>query len=324
MIDKDFRAVGPSQSKHLHQATLNDCTNAQRNPLCKYMVTLVTFEAAGTEGLSKTPTDLLSSQGNVQDLQEHLATLTLDKESDRETTKLVQKLISQMINSATERFIFSTTFSSHTESQDSLFVKEEVPKGRSALYKTKNCKSALSRLMPRATPQKRRKTTFLPRIAEGDPNFLRLKVYFFGTPQFTFLSVSKEHKVEQLLAHVVSLADVDPNVGECFNNGLPKQVKEGSKDPELYELRFIDENGSKPYVPLYRGDPLNKESPIGDFSINSVVFCKTKEYEDLIYFAKASTSSLSQIELGLELEDKGKEEEVLGFSPHHRVPSASP
>lgn len=324
MINKGSHAVRPSQSKDLQQVALNDRVNAQRHSIYKPAVTLVTSEAADTEKFSKSSTGLLALQGDVQDLQEHLAALTLAEEPGKEITEFVKELISQTINSVLEKFTLSTTIGSHTDTQSSLFVKEEVPKGRSALYKTKNCKSALSKLMPRAAPQKRRKTAFLPRVAEGHPSFLRLRVYFFGTPQFTFLSVSKQHKVEQLIAHVVSLADVDPNVGECFDFGLPKQVKEGSKDSELYELRFVDEGSDKPHAPLYRGDPLNRESPIGNFSINNVVFCKTKDYEELIQFAKESTSLLSPIELGEESEGKSKEEAALGFSPHHRVPSAHP
>jgi hypothetical protein len=127
--------------------------------------------------------------------------------------------------------------------------------------------------------RKFRKTiSFLPRITEGDPNYKRLKVYLFGSSHFTLLSISKEHKIEQLIVHVIRLADIDPQIGTCFND-FPVQIRGNVKDPELYEMRLLEDE---------------------DTSINSVNFCRTKDFEEIIEYTKTSITLFSTIELKTE------------------------
>eukprot|EP00826_Nyctotherus_ovalis_P004524 TRINITY_DN1098_c0_g1_i5.p1 TRINITY_DN1098_c0_g1~~TRINITY_DN1098_c0_g1_i5.p1 ORF type:complete len:393 (+),score=54.65 TRINITY_DN1098_c0_g1_i5:133-1311(+) len=128
---------------------------------------------------------------------------------------------------------------------------------------------------------------FLPRTPETDPTYKRLKVYFFGTPQFTFLSISTRHTVGQLINHVVGLADVDPHVGNCFDKGVPKVISGSSKAPELYEMCLVEDEESG--TPHCSGGHLGRDSRIGEFFVNSLAFCRVKEFEEVIDYAKSST-----------------------------------
>lgn len=128
---------------------------------------------------------------------------------------------------------------------------------------------------------------FLPRVAEADPSYRRLKLYFFGTPQFTFLSISAKHTVGQVISHVVGLADVDPHIGNCFDKGVPKVVSGNSKAPELYEMCLVEDEESG--TPHCSGGYLGRDSRIGEFFVNSLAFCRVKEFEEVIDYAKSST-----------------------------------
>jgi len=135
-----------------------------------------------------------------------------------------------------------------------------------------------------------KKATFLPRVSETDPNYKKLKVYMFGNAQFTFLSISKMHKVEQLIMHIVALAEVDPFIGMCFDQGVPDQLRKDSKEPDLYEMRMLadEEDTNAPYIPFYESNSLNRESRIGSLLVNSLAFCRKKEYEETIEYANTS------------------------------------
>lgn len=157
--------------------------------------------------------------------------------------------------------------------------------------------SALTKMMTRnsITSQKRRKQiAFLPRVPETDPNYKKLKVYFFGTSQFTFLPISKTHKIDQLIIHIIGMAEVDPFIGMCFEEGVPSQLRTNSKEPELYEMRLLadEEDPVTAHIPLYQSNPLNRESRIGAFLVNSLAFCRTKEYEETLHNARTSTDCL--------------------------------
>lgn len=157
--------------------------------------------------------------------------------------------------------------------------------------------------------QRRQQVAFLPRVSEADPNHKRLKLYFFGSPQFTFLSVSKTHRVEQLISHVVGLAEVDPHIGKCFSQGVPTQVQANFKEPELYEIRFVEDedDSATSHVPLYVAEPLDRESCVGGFLVNSLAFCRTREYEEIIDYARLSTCFFFIVELGKKQEVKSNE-----------------
>eukprot|EP00826_Nyctotherus_ovalis_P004521 TRINITY_DN1098_c0_g1_i1.p1 TRINITY_DN1098_c0_g1~~TRINITY_DN1098_c0_g1_i1.p1 ORF type:complete len:485 (+),score=110.27 TRINITY_DN1098_c0_g1_i1:194-1648(+) len=148
---------------------------------------------------------------------------------------------------------------------------------------------------------------FLPRTPETDPTYKRLKVYFFGTPQFTFLSISTRHTVGQLINHVVGLADVDPHVGNCFDKGVPKVISGSSKAPELYEMCLVEDEESG--TPHCSGGHLGRDSRIGEFFVNSLAFCRVKEFEEVIDYAKSK----------LKARIEPKEEVVLDLPPSREV-----
>jgi hypothetical protein len=102
--------------------------------------------------------------------------------------------------------------------------------------------------------------------------------------------VSKAHKVEQLIMHIVGLAEVDPFIGMCFEKGVPSQLRGDSKEPDLYEMRMLadEEDTNTPYIPLYETNPIDRENRVGSLLVNSLAFCRTKEYEETIAYANTS------------------------------------
>lgn len=131
---------------------------------------------------------------------------------------------------------------------------------------------------------KSKRLKLLPYISEFDANFLSLKVYFFGTNQFTIMSISKEYTINQLILHVIALSDVDPQVYQYFIQGFSARILGNYKNPELYEMRLLkDENQSKEYyVPMYEEKSILKELSIGTFNTNAVAFCRNKKYNDIL------------------------------------------
>lgn len=141
-----------------------------------------------------------------------------------------------------------------------------------------------------ANKRNRKKSCLLPRVSGVNPSHHRLKVYFFGTPQFTVLSISKDHKIGQLISHIVALSDVDPCIDKCFTQDLPSQIRRDCKNPELYEMRFLEdeEDPNEPYRPLYGTKALDMQCQVGEFLVNSLAFCRTKEYEAMITLIEIS------------------------------------
>eukprot|EP00826_Nyctotherus_ovalis_P022515 TRINITY_DN1743_c0_g3_i1.p1 TRINITY_DN1743_c0_g3~~TRINITY_DN1743_c0_g3_i1.p1 ORF type:complete len:210 (-),score=35.53 TRINITY_DN1743_c0_g3_i1:1009-1638(-) len=134
-----------------------------------------------------------------------------------------------------------------------------------------------------AGQQKNRGITLLPTVLATDPNYQQLRVYFFGTPHFTVLHISRSYHVAQLIAHVLALADVDPQIKTWLTQDLPKAISDDYKNPELFEMRLLeDEEDEESFVPLYETGPLDKERPIGAFLVEGVVFCRIREYEECI------------------------------------------
>lgn len=127
-------------------------------------------------------------------------------------------------------------------------------------------------------------SNLLPQVAESDPNYLSLKTYFFGTSQYTILNISKSYKVEELIQHIIVLAEVDPQIKEYFVRGLPKQFQKNYQNPELYEMRLLEdeEDPDEPHIPLYETGPLDRERPIGVFLVKGVAFCRTKDYQEIL------------------------------------------
>lgn len=195
-----------------------------------------------------------------------------------------------------------------------LLKSQHVSKTHFVPLKSSGSNSALTKMMTHNSfiNQKRRKQiVFLPRVPETDPNYKKLKVYFFGTAQFTFLPVSKTHKIGQLIMHIIGMGEVDPFIGMCFEEGVHTQLRANSKEPELYEMRLLadEEDPVTGHIPLYQSNALNRENRIGAFLVNSLAFCRTKEYEETVHNARTSIDFLI-IELGM----KPKEEIVSDLS----------
>jgi len=179
-----------------------------------------------------------------------------------------------------------------------------------------SCYSILTKLMKKPNKKFRKTIAFLPRITEGDPNYKRLKVYLFGTSHFTILSISKEHKIEQLISHVVNLADIDPQIRVCFDD-LPVQIRGSAKDPELYEMRLLEDEGDASTSHLSHRTPLPKDSCIGEFLVNNVAFCRTKDFEEIIEYAKTTITPSLTIEL--ETERETKKDPTLNITSYRKV-----
>eukprot|EP00826_Nyctotherus_ovalis_P050904 TRINITY_DN6306_c0_g1_i1.p1 TRINITY_DN6306_c0_g1~~TRINITY_DN6306_c0_g1_i1.p1 ORF type:complete len:181 (+),score=37.70 TRINITY_DN6306_c0_g1_i1:24-545(+) len=139
-------------------------------------------------------------------------------------------------------------------------------------------------------------------------------------PRSTHCISSAASDVYKRQGHVVGLAEVDPHVGKCFGQGVPLQVQENFKEPELYEIRFVEdeEDSVTPHVPFYGAEALDRESCVGCFLVNSLAFCRTKEYEEIIDYARLSISFILMIELGKKQEVKFKEP-ILDSTQSHKV-----
>lgn len=152
---------------------------------------------------------------------------------------------------------------------------------------SKNERSMLTKLMKKQqliNEHNSKNVALLPYISQNNPSYQRLKVYFFETPQFTILSISREHRISELISHIIALSDVDPQVGTYFNESLPKKIKGNYKDPELYEMRLLeDEDDPKSgHIPCIEGEKMNITKNIGSFLVSAAAFCRTKEYKQLL------------------------------------------
>jgi hypothetical protein len=123
----------------------------------------------------------------------------------------------------------------------------------------------------------------LPEVSKSDPSYQSLRIYFFGTPKFLTLGIAKHYQVSHLIVHVIALGDTNSQVKEWLTQGLPDSIKDNYRNPELYEMRLLeDEEDEEAYIPLYETGPLDKKGQIGAFFVSGVVFCRIKEYEQSI------------------------------------------
>lgn len=124
----------------------------------------------------------------------------------------------------------------------------------------------------------------LPEISKGSPEYLLLKVYFFGTPQYTKLPISKAYTVENLIMHILALTDINPQIKGYFEQELPKEIRGNYKCPELYEMRLLEDEDDpdEAYIPFYTAGPLDRGKPIGAFLVTGVALCRSKDYEETI------------------------------------------
>lgn len=248
----------------------------------------------------------------------HSSMLTQHSMSTEPIIEFIQGLLSHLVDCVIDKY----NPSSQPFSKNRPFNSKELFRNTSVSCRTNSCYSPLTKLMAKTsatTPQYKRRSAFLPRTTEADPNYKKLKIYLFGTSQFTFLSISKENNIEQLIRHVVSLADVDPQIGKCFDYGLPATIKGSSREPELYEMRLLEDlESSAVPTPIYEHEALNRDSRVADWHANSLAFCKTRDFEKLIHDSKAGTCFQPT------MEPEAKREVILELAPCRKVSSAKP
>ena len=105
----------------------------------------------------------------------------------------------------------------------------------------------------------------LPSVSERDPNFQRLKVYFFGTNKSMNLPISKAFKVEQIITHIIALTRLDHDLSQIFEENIPPELQDLYKNPKLYEMRLLEEEYDieDGYKPLYETGAMANGKPIG-------------------------------------------------------------
>lgn len=85
--------------------------------------------------------------------------------------------------------------------------------------------------------------------------------------------ISKQNKVEDVIKHIISTY---LNTGTLAKN-LPLDHPENASG---FELMLLDDKDEESYRPLYESAPLDISKRIGEFGIDTVVFCKAKRQED--------------------------------------------
>lgn len=157
---------------------------------------------------------------------------------------------------------------------------------KSAVRKA-NRASLLTRVMNQSKQIKERKyrqARLLPHVSENNPDYQKLRVYFFGTPNSTVLSISRRYGVEDLINHIIALSSVDPQVRKYFMQDLPQRILGNYRDSELYEMRVLinEDDPTTPYIPCFKSRPLIKANAIGSYLVSGVSFCRTKEFQEIL------------------------------------------
>ena len=89
------------------------------------------------------------------------------------------------------------------------------------------------------------------------------------TPEAMSVTLSRLNTVEEIILHVFNKLVKDPN----YRSKLPIKFPD---TPEAYELRVVDDD--EEYLPLYEISELERDKEIGEFGLDSVVFCQNKSY----------------------------------------------
>ena len=108
----------------------------------------------------------------------------------------------------------------------------------------------------------------LPQPNESDSNSVKIRVYFFNTPKFIDIHVSKSNIVVDVIQHIITLYKRDKTT-----QGKSLRYPD---NPEAYELRLIDDDESL-YAPFYEIAPLSANEYIGEFE--SLAFMEIKNYK---------------------------------------------
>jgi len=103
---------------------------------------------------------------------------------------------------------------------------------------------------------------------EKDPDYLSMKIYFFGTPENFEINISKKNKVIDVIRHIMTLYQKNDRLSVKCPLKFPN-------NPEAYELRLVDdEDEDEQFKPYYDIGSLEDQDEIGEF--DSLVFVEVK------------------------------------------------
>ncbi len=109
----------------------------------------------------------------------------------------------------------------------------------------------------------------------GDWSRFSLKIYLFGTRKYLDLVISKQHTVEEVIKHVISVCMTTAELKrQFFDSAFTSRAYLNS---ELYELRLLDDDDEDEYyLPLYDIAPLHRSKCIGDFGADALALCRAR------------------------------------------------
>ncbi len=115
------------------------------------------------------------------------------------------------------------------------------------------------------------------------------------TENYIDINISKTHRVDEIIKHVITVSAKDTKLNELFKRGLTEEtLAKKFKDPSLYELRLLEEDDERGYCfPLYEIAALDRYRPIGDFATDEVGFCRIKEFAQTLSGLSQSTTAVS-------------------------------
>jgi hypothetical protein len=98
---------------------------------------------------------------------------------------------------------------------------------------------------------------------------MKTKIFFFSTPLFIEIHISRKHIVNDVIRHIMTLYKRDQR--------LSKNSLRYPTHPDAYELRLIDDDDDY-YKPLFDIAALDKNDEFGEFE--SLAFIEVKGFLD--------------------------------------------
>jgi hypothetical protein len=133
---------------------------------------------------------------------------------------------------------------------------------------------------------KKLKESLLPEPPESDPNRQKLTVYLFGTPSKLEIVISKQHRIQDVIKHIMTVYIMAPTFAQ-----VPLEFPDNT---DAYELRLLEDDEEEYYTPLYEIAALDRKKKIGEFAVDAIAFCLVKTYKErqLLTAPEPSTSLL--------------------------------
>ena len=121
-------------------------------------------------------------------------------------------------------------------------------------------------------------------ISKNDPNYLDLRIYFFGRPDSLVLAISKKCLVGEIITRLLFLAEKDKEVELLLLKDISPLLRNNYQDITLYEMRLLDDDDESihSYRPLYDMGAMDNEKPIGHFLTSGVALCRSPKYNKII------------------------------------------